>query len=88
MTVSKRPLILKLAAAPVLLVAGAFALRAFVAGVVNLMFAASDHCSAYGACLPGGWMTLGVAASGLVVIVTCAGLLLTPRKSRRTGCPA
>ncbi len=88
MTFAKRPLIWKLAAAPVLLVAGAFALRAFMTGVTNLLFAASDHCSAYGACLPGGWLTLGAGAAALVIIVTCAGLLLAPRKSRRTRCPA
>ena len=88
MKLAQRPLALKLALAPVLLVAGAFALRAFMAGLVNLMFAASDHCSAYGSCLPGGWMTLGVGAVGMVVIAVCLGLLLAPRKPRRTQCPA
>lgn len=88
MTLANRPLFWKLAATPVLLLAGAFALRAFVAGLVNLMFAASDHCSAYGSCLPGGWTTLGVGAAGLVVIITCAGLLLAPHKNRQSRCPA
>lgn len=87
MNFAQRPLVWKLAAAPFLLVAGAFALRAFMTGLVNLMLASSDHCSAYGACLPGGWVTLGVGAVGLAVIVTCAGLLLAPRKSTRTHCP-
>ncbi len=87
MTQAIRPLIWKLAATPVLLIAGVFALRAFMSGVVHLMFAASAQCSAYGPCLPGGWMSVALGGIALVTIVTGTGWLLTPRKPQATHCP-
>lgn len=88
MTQDKRPLIWKLAAAPVLLIAGVFALRAFMSGVLHLMFAASAQCSAYGPCLPGGWMSLALGGIALVTVVIGAGWLMTPRKTQPTRCAA
>ena len=86
MTQAKLPLIWKLAATPVLLIAGVFALRAFMSGVLHLMFAASAQCSAYGPCLPGGWMSIALGGIALATIVTGAGWLLTPRKPQPTRC--
>ena len=87
MTQALRPLIWKLAAAPALLIAGVFALRAFMSGVVHLMFAASAQCSAYGPCLPGGWMSLALGGFALATVTAGAIWLLTPRKVIQTTCP-